>query len=68
MAITYITREGDILDELCSRIYGTQATGQVEAVLLANQNLADYGLILPARLVITFPDLITEEKKTVKLW
>lgn len=69
MSVTkYLTREGDILDDLCYRIYGKQDAGQVEAVLLANPNLAEVGLILPAQIVIVFPDLTTEAKATVRLW
>lgn len=68
MSIQYLTREGDILDDLCYRVYGKQEAGQVEAVLLANPNLADIALAIPARVVITFPDLPTEVKATVRLW
>ena len=68
MSIQYLTREGDILDDLCFRIYGKQEAGQVEAVLIANPNLADVGLELPAGVVITFPDLTTEAKAQVRLW
>lgn len=68
MSIQYLTREGDTLDDLCYRVYGKQEAGQVEAVLLANPNLADITLAIPARVVITFPDLPTEVKATVRLW
>jgi phage tail protein X len=69
MSVTkYLTREGDILDDLCFRIYGKQDAGQVEAVLLANPNLSEVALELPAQTVITFPDLTTEAKATVRLW
>ncbi len=65
---TYVTREGDVLDDICRRVYGKVTPGMVEAVLNANPNLADYGFILPARLVITLPDLAPEAKPTVRLW
>jgi phage tail protein X len=69
MSVTrYLTREGDILDDLCFRIYGKQDAGQVEAVLLANPNLAEVALELPAQIVIEFPDLTTEATATVRLW
>lgn len=68
MSITYVTREGDILDDLCRKIYGKQEPGQVEAVLAANPGLASQGIILPSRLVIVFPDLEPEAKPTVRLW
>ena len=68
MSIQYKTREGDILDDLCYRIYGKQVPGQIEAVLLANQNLADIALTLPAGVIITFPDLSTQEVATIRLW
>ena len=68
MSTTYITREGDILDDICSRIYGKQVPGQVEAVLKANPGLAKQGIILPARLVIVFPTIEAEATPTVRLW
>jgi phage tail protein X len=68
MSTTYVTREGDVLDDICRKIYGRQEPGQVEAVLAANPGLADNGFILPARLVVVFPDLTPEAKPTVRLW
>lgn len=68
MSTTYITREGDLLDDICRKVYGQLAPGMVEAVLNANPNLADNGFILPARLAITLPDLAPEAKPTVRLW
>ena len=66
--ITYITRAGDLIDEIAAKVYGKQAKGQLEAVLLRNQNLSRQPIILPAGLTIVFPDLSTKAVETVRLW
>lgn len=68
MTTTYVTREGDVLDDLCRKVYGELKPGMVEAVLKANPNLAKYGFILPSKLTIDFPVLEPEAKPTVRLW
>jgi len=65
---TYVTREGDMLDDICRRVYGEVRPGMVEAVLAANPNLAAYGFILPSRLTIKLPDLAAQEEPKVRLW
>ena len=69
MAATYKTRQGDMLDEICWRHYGTQS-GAVELVLEANPGLADLGLVLPLDTEIVLPDLpeVPAEEKTMRLW
>ncbi len=57
MSATYNTQEGDRLDLVCYRQYGTLRGRVVEQVLEANQDLAKQPLSLPADIVITFPDL-----------
>lgn len=66
---TYLTREGDTIDFVCWKFYGSTANKVVESVLDANFGLADYGAQLPAGLAISLPEL-TEPSKTqgVKLW
>lgn len=56
MSQLYVTRQFDELDAVCFRYYGrTQQT--VEAVMVANPNLADMMPILPEGLTIELPDL-----------
>jgi phage tail protein X len=56
-ASTYRTKQDDVLDEVSFRFYGHENPGTVEAVLEANRGLADYGPLLPAGVMITFPVL-----------
>jgi phage tail protein X len=68
MSQSYITRQFDQIDDICWRFYGrTQQT--VEAVMIANPNLADLLPILPEGLTISLPDLPQPETtETLRLW
>jgi phage tail protein X len=68
MSQLYVTRQFDELDEICWRYYKrTQQT--VEAVLLANPNLADLMPILPEGVTILLPDLpAPSTSETVRIW
>lgn len=68
MSTPYVTREGDVLDEICRRVYGEQKPGQVEAVLAANPGLADRGVLLPSGVLIILPALEAQGEVTVRLW
>lgn len=70
MASIYLTSEGDSLDFICWKFYDGQQSGAVEAVLEANPNLSDMGLILPANVQITLPDLAepAKEQQPIRLW
>jgi phage tail protein X len=57
MSITYSTQEGDRLDLICYRQYGTLRGRVLEQVMEANPDLAQQPLSLPADIVINFPDL-----------
>ena len=61
------TSDGDLLDTLCQHYYG-HLQGTVEAVLQANQGLADVPQPLPAEVVILLPDLPTSLASAVQLW
>lgn len=66
--ITYITKDGDVLDAICWKYYGS-TTGVVEKVLEANRHLAELGEIFSAGVKIVLPDLAQEEEtESVKLW
>lgn len=67
--ITYLTKDGDVLDVVCLKYYGTTANQIVEKVLAANRHLADLDATFIAGTKIVLPDLATEEKsEKVKLW
>ncbi len=68
MSQLYIIRQFDELDAICWRYYGrTQQT--VEAVMLANPNLADMLPVLPQGVTILLPDLPQPETtETLRLW
>ncbi|QKN87921.1 baseplate protein [Acinetobacter phage vB_AbaP_Alexa] len=65
----YRTKDGDTVDFIAWKQYGSTDNRVVEKVLAANLGLADIGPILPAGLVITLPDVEPEQKTAkVKLW
>lgn len=69
MTTTYITREGDSVDFIAWKFYGSTANQVVEAVLAANRGLADNGPVLPAGLSVALPEIAAPSKtKGVKLW
>ena len=67
MAMTCRTVEGDLLDTLCHHYYG-HLNRCVEAVLAANQGLADEPQPFRAGLLITLPDLEVETDSVISLW
>lgn len=67
MATICRTSEGDLLDTLCQHYYG-HLRGSVEAVLDANQGLADETQPLRAGVLITLPVLPATANTTVLLW
>jgi len=67
MATTCRTSDGDLLDTICHDFYG-HLTGSVEAVLDANQGLADEPQPYRAGVVITLPDLPRPSEEGITLW
>lgn len=67
MATICRTSEGDLLDTLCQHYYG-HLRGSVEAVLDANQGLADEAQPFRAGLLIRLPVLAARNDATVLLW
>lgn len=65
----YRTKEGDVLDALCWRMYGRQE-GAVEFVLAKNAGVAQYPPILPAGILVYFWPLAQtiSRKTTVRLY
>lgn len=70
MATTYQTRDGDMLDLICSDYYGAATVNQsVAAVLEANRGLADHGTHFPAGVIIILPDWVPESQQSGdQLW
>ncbi|WP_029074420.1 tail protein X [Kaistia adipata] len=68
MAI-YITRQGDMIDAICTRAYGDES-GYVEIVLDANPGLAALGVPLPIGTVIDLPEIANAKDvvAVVSLW
>ncbi|KWA25352.1 tail protein X [Burkholderia territorii] len=67
MAKTLRTSDGDVLDMLCYRYYGT-LQGTVEAVYDANPGLAAMPQPFPAGVEIRLPDLDAPRVESVQLW
>lgn len=64
-----VTVEGDVLDAVCWRHYGTDAAAAVPAVLAANPGLADAAPVLPAGVVVELPELPAPAvRAVVRLW
>ncbi|WOE81600.1 tail protein X [Pseudomonas protegens] len=67
MATTCRTSDGDLLDTLCHQYYG-HLNGSVEAVLDANQGLADEPQPFRAGVLIVLPELSAATEAVVQLW
>jgi phage tail protein X len=67
MAMTCRTSDGDLLDTICHNYYG-RLDGCVEAVLDANQGLADEEQPFRAGVVIVLPDLASTVAEEITLW
>jgi len=63
----YRTIDGDMVDTICKRHYGTEA--QAVAVYEANPGLAQMGPVLPKGVEINLPETATEPVRELKrLW
>lgn len=67
MATTCRTSDGDLLDTVCHHYYG-HLNGTVEAVLAANQGLADEPQPFRSGVIILLPDLPAQTLEDVQLW
>jgi len=67
MATTCRTSDGDLLDTICHNFYG-HLSGTVEAVLDANQGLADELQPFRAGVLIVLPALSAPVAEQVTLW
>ena len=65
----YRTREGDTLDFIVHRYYGHTTQRIVEQVYLANPELSEEGVILPAGLAVKLPEItLPETEGGIRLW
>ncbi|MCF6764826.1 tail protein X [Thiotrichales bacterium 19S3-7] len=64
--ITYITKQGDMLDAICYQYY--QSEFYLVKVLEANRNLSNANLSLDANEVIQLPDITLDEIIPLRLW
>jgi phage tail protein X len=68
MSIIYITKDGDVLDQICQNYYG-KTSKIVEQVIEANPHIVELDTTFEAGIKITLPDIIQEKaSETVKLW
>lgn len=66
---TYLAAEGDTVDFVAWRVYGTQDARVVEKLLEANPGVADLGPTLPAGTQLYLPAIDTKAERTgVRLW
>lgn len=68
MSIIYITKDGDVLDAICQKYYGS-TSGVVEKVIEANRHLELEADIFIAGIKILLPEITPDqETETIKLW
>lgn len=68
MAQTYIASQGDTVDAIAWRVYGTQDARVTERLLEANPGLANTLTLAPGT-VVQLPELDTKaERQPVRLW
>ena len=68
MSIIYVSKDGDVLDQICQNYYG-KTRKIVEQVIEANPHIVELDATFEAGIKITLPDIIEEkESETVKLW
>lgn len=68
MSATYTSRDGDTVDYVCYKYYGTTASLQTETVLAANPGLAALGPVLPMGVVIALPDITPQPQDIVRIF
>lgn len=69
MADNYVAREGETLDYIAWKYYGSTENRVVEQVLEVNPGLADLGPELPAGQVVLLPDIAKPaELQGIRLW
>lgn len=62
----YITKSGDMLDQICYYHYGSER--YIVKVLEANPSLSDNQIVLRAGVTIYLPEITIPEKIRIRLW
>ena len=67
--MTYVTKQGDVLDEIVFKYYG-RTSGYVEMVLAENRHLAELGPVYKADVAIVLPTITAnaEIKTEITIW
>ena len=64
--ITYVTKEGDVLDWIVWRHYGTISV--LEKVMQANPNVTDEKLDAGIEIKLPYVETVKKNKGEIKLW
>ncbi|WP_110974780.1 tail protein X [Acinetobacter sp. WCHAc060042] len=65
----YLTKAGDMLDEIAYLYYGNTNNKVVERILEVNFGISQYDALLPAGVLIELPEVQqSTETRKVKLW
>ena len=65
----YLTKAGDMLDEIAYLYYGNTNNKVVERILEVNFSISQYDALLPAGVLIELPEVQqSTEPRKVKLW
>ena len=64
--VTYVTKEGDVLDWIVWRHYGTTAV--LEKVMEANPNITDERLSAGIEIKLPYIDAVPKTSGEIRLW
>ena len=64
--ITYVTKEGDVLDWICWKHYGTISV--LEKVMEANPKITDERLAAGIEIKLPYIEIILKNGSEVRLW
>ncbi len=64
--VTYITKEGDVLDWIVWRHYGTISV--LEKVMQANPNIVDEKLAAGVEIKLPYVEVVQKKNNEVRLW
>jgi len=69
MTIEYVSSQGDTVDYIAWKHYGSTEGGVVEAIFEANPKLANQPVELSPGVIIILPDVVTPKaEEMVTLW
>ena len=68
MAINYRSKEGETVDEIAHRYYGSVDGDTLQSVYDSNPGLIEQGPELPAGALLELPDITPTTDQPVRLW